>query len=595
MAITLSLRNFTAIAANEVLLNSKRVAPYVLMILFAGNALLWWAKGPAVQYGWATNSEHYIVRNLIAFSFLLGLPIFNAVIMADSVVRDFRFGIDPLIFSKPISRAQYLLGKFAGNFFALVCCQSAFVLTLIMLQFFRTSGMIVQAFRVWPYFKHFFFLVVISHLLLAAVYFTVGTLTRSTKIVYGLAVGFYPVYIGYMFAISGNMSRRWATIVDPFILNAGIRKSAFTESAEYLNQLVVFYSLDLIVNRLVIILLTAICLTILYKFFTTTERAGKREALTVINLSTASAGVYYPERSPAELLPRVTKSVPAALAAGLRQTSEGLTRDPSAYADGIDLTIVNEGMRANLNKLVAALGLEFRLLRAERSLVIIMPLAIFISLLEVTFFNIHPDVSLSAAYASNTATSLLLALIGMAVFYSGEAIHRDREIRFEPLLWTTPVPNSVLILSKFLAILVLLCSLILSVAVAAFVIQLFRGHTPIEFMAYAKVYGLILLPSALVLTAVSVAASIVLRNKYAFYVVITGAAAGLFYLYNTGYNHWLYNPVLYRLWSYSDLAGVSMWLILWRRAIWLMGAIASLVLAHFFFPRRPSRRARHSL
>jgi hypothetical protein len=42
-----------------VLLNSKRVAPYVLMIFFAGNAVLWWAKGPAVALGWATNSEYY--------------------------------------------------------------------------------------------------------------------------------------------------------------------------------------------------------------------------------------------------------------------------------------------------------------------------------------------------------------------------------------------------------------------------------------------------------------------------------------------------------------------------------------------------------
>jgi ABC-type transport system involved in multi-copper enzyme maturation permease subunit len=202
------MRRFAAIAYNEVLLNSKRVAPYVLMLLFAGNALLWWAKGPAVQYGWATNSEYYIVRNLLGFSFLLGLPIFNAVIMADSVIRDFRFGIDPLIFSKPIGRAQYLLGKFTGNFIALVCCQSAFILTLIVLQFFRTSQMIVQPFRVWPYFKHFFFFLVITHLLLAAFYFTVGTLTRNAKIVYGLAVCFYPVYIGYALTISRNLQRR---------------------------------------------------------------------------------------------------------------------------------------------------------------------------------------------------------------------------------------------------------------------------------------------------------------------------------------------------------------------------------------------------
>ena len=117
-----------------------------------------------IALGWATNSDFYIVRNLLGFSFLLGLPIFNAVIMGDPVIRDFRLGIDPLIFSKPISRAEYLLGKFFGNFFVLVCCQAAFALTLLVLQAFRTSQMIVLPVRVFPYFKHFLFFVVISHL-----------------------------------------------------------------------------------------------------------------------------------------------------------------------------------------------------------------------------------------------------------------------------------------------------------------------------------------------------------------------------------------------------------------------------------------------
>src|SRR2546430_9437604 len=134
---------FAAIFINEVLLNSKRIAPYALMVLFSATAVMCWGKGPAVALGWATNSDFYIVRNLKAFSFLLGLPIFNAVIMGGPVIRDFRLGIDPLIFSKPVNRAQCLLGKFFGSFFVLVCCQAVFPLTLLALQAVRPSQMIV--------------------------------------------------------------------------------------------------------------------------------------------------------------------------------------------------------------------------------------------------------------------------------------------------------------------------------------------------------------------------------------------------------------------------------------------------------------------
>ena len=38
-----------------------------------------------------------------------------------------------------------------------------------------------------------------------------------------------------------------------------------------------------------------------------------------------------------------------------------------------------------------------------------------------------------AAYAANTAQSLLLFLIGITVVYTGEAMHRDRELKIEPV------------------------------------------------------------------------------------------------------------------------------------------------------------------
>src|SRR5215470_1046623 len=117
MPTTNSVQTFAAIAYNEVLLNSKRIAPYALMIVCSAGALMGWVRGPAVALGWATNSDFYISRGLKAFSFLLGPPLFTAVIMGDPVIRDARFGVLPLIFSKPINRAHYLLGKFFGNFF----------------------------------------------------------------------------------------------------------------------------------------------------------------------------------------------------------------------------------------------------------------------------------------------------------------------------------------------------------------------------------------------------------------------------------------------------------------------------------------------
>lgn len=555
MAAINSVRAFRAIVYNEVLLNSKRVAPYVMALLCAGNGLLWWGWGPASGRGWAVNADFFIAGALPVYSFMT-LPLFTALFMADPISRDFRFGIDPLIFSKPLSRATYLLGKFFGNFFVLVCCQSAFVLTWFLLQGVHKQGVITQDVKVVPYFKHFFVFVVISHLLLASLYFAVGVLTRNPKIVYGLGVSFYPVYIAFQTVLLSSLPWRWKLALDPLLMNRG--RGNATASAEWLNQLVIVYDTDLIVNRVVMLALTTICLTFLYSRFTTAERSANVEKFSFLNLSTTSQRIYYPDRA----LDVFDKHVPVAIPVVER---------------------LNEGVRARVNKLIGAIAVEFRLLAAERSLVVVMPLAVFLSVLEVAFYNIPPDVSQSAAYATNTARLLLLFLIGVAVFYTGEAMHRDREVKIEPVIWSTPVPNSVLLLSKFLVTILLTFSLLAAVGVIAILVQLLRGHTPIDVSAYLLVYGVVLVPGIIFVTAMVMALNVLLRNKYLVYVVAVGLGAGLFYLYSAGYNHWLYNPLLYQFWHYPDLTTAKMF---GYRLYWLIVAAVCLALAHRLFERR---------
>ena len=193
------------------------------------------------------------------------MPLFTALIMGDPVIRDFRTRIDPLIFSKPVSRGEYLFGKFFGNFFVLVCCLGCFALTACLLQMFRRSGMIVLPVRVVPYLTQFFFFVVVSSLALAAICFTVGTLTRNVKIVYGLVTSFYLLYISLQIALKG-LPLRWRIILDPLLFNWD--ELYKRRSADFLNQLVLNYSGDMIANRALMLLVSAVCLTIsLLSFF----------------------------------------------------------------------------------------------------------------------------------------------------------------------------------------------------------------------------------------------------------------------------------------------------------------------------------------
>ncbi|MCA1576915.1 MAG: ABC transporter permease [Acidobacteria bacterium] len=557
---------FAAVFWNEVLLNTKRVAPYVLMALFVANCVLWWGWGPAVGRGWATNSEFYIRRNMGGFSFILGLPIFTAIIMGDIVVRDFRLGVDPLIFSKPVSRASYLLGKFFGNFFVLVCCQSAYAITFCLLQWVPFSGMVVLPVRVVPYFEHFFIIVVVSHLCLAAIYFAAGTLTRNAKVVYGLAACFYPAYIAYQLLVLKHLPYIFNVLFDPLGFNVGkdgLLTNPWHLSADFLNTVVVTYSLDQYANRAANIIITALLLLIVYLRFRIHPEEKTSDDFTKLTLSDAPARIAY--SAPGEFFHSPV--------------------DTSLARDRIALPKVTStrGPVATLFKIIAATGIEFRLLRAERSLIVLVPLAILITILEVAFYRVAPVVSYSVTYASNTGNTLLLFLACMIVFYTGEAMHRDREVKIEPILWSTPVPNRALLLSKWLAISLLALSLVAVVGLIGIVIQVLRGHTPVEPSAYIRIYGVVIAPGILFVTAVVVALTVLLRNKYVTYVTAVGAGAGLFYLYNVGYNHWLYNPLLYKLWNYTNLTTIT---VLTQRLYCLALAAAFLVFAHLVFERK---------
>jgi hypothetical protein len=76
---------------------------------------------------------------------------------------------------------------------------------------------------------------------------------------------------------------------------------------------------------------------------------------------------------------------------------------------------------------------------------------------------------------------------------------------------------------------------------------------------------------------------VLLRNKYLVYIAAVGTGAGLIYLYNIGYKHWSYNPLLYQLWTYSNLTSGTM--LAYRLYCFALAA-ACLVLAHILFERR---------
>ena len=131
-------------------------------------------------------------------------------------------------------------------------------------------------------------------------------------------------------------------------------------SAAWVDQFVVSYSPDFLMNRGLVILGAAVCLTILHLRFAIAERPERAEKFSVLDLSKGADRVYYSAESlPAKHIDLFDKA----------ESHERVMLPSVATASA--------GFRTTVKKLIAALSIEFQLLRAERTLIVLVPLAIF--------------------------------------------------------------------------------------------------------------------------------------------------------------------------------------------------------------------------
>jgi hypothetical protein len=123
-----------------------------------------------------------------------------------------------------------------------------------------------------------------------------------------------------------------------------------------------------------------------------------------------------------------------------------------------------------------------------------------------------------------------------------------------------------------------------------------RGQTSIDVASYLLIYTVILVPSLIFMTAASLALNVLLRDKYLCYAVTIATGSALIYLYSQGSNHWVYDPVLYGLWTENDFASSErVSYLMWLRVYCVAIAAVCLVVAHALFPRRDSLLRRSKL
>ena len=472
----------------------------------------------------------------------------STAFVAGAVVRDDETGFGPIIRATPLTKFDYLYGRFAG---ALAAALSFLAVT---------AAMMIGAFLPWidperlgpfslaPYAFAYGVLALPVLLFTSALFFTVATAARSMAWTFVAVIAVVVVY-----AIAGiafgkpdlePLLARW----DPFGLFAYDVATTYWTASER-NTLLPALHGALLFNRLFVLGLTAALLAAAYPLTRHREPAGRASP-------TARARASRP------VVPVIATTAPDFD----RRTALSQLAARTAFDMGQVFKSPVFWIMLGLGLANAAVGLWTATDETPYGGALLPATRILIPVLNGSFF---------------------IFTVVIAAYYAGELVWRDRDRRIHEMIDATPAPDWTFVVPKTAAVgLVLIATLATSVA-AAMLIQALKGYFNFEPGKYLLWY---LLPNSvdlIILAALAVFGQVISPNKFAGWGVMVLYIILRFALPGMGLEHGLYIFGAVTPTPLSDMNGqgrfwIGAW---WFRLYWGAFALLLLVAAHALWRR----------
>ncbi|MBU7580061.1 MAG: ABC transporter permease subunit, partial [Porphyrobacter sp.] len=374
--------------------------------------------------------------------------------VANAVVRDDATKFGPMIRATPVGRTSFLAGRFLGGLAIAILGYIAIPAGIALGAAMpwvdpETVGPNSLALYAWP-----FLVIAIPNLILsAALLFSLATLNRSML----------ASYIGVMVLVMGYLAVATILSADPSYQAVLARyeplgSGAISEVSRYwtaaeMNTRAVPLEGNLLFNRVFVLGLSALFLGIAWARFSMTERAPSRWRLRKLAKQEAKA-------AKAEAVQPRTLAAPVS-----RHFGSG-----------------------------HALATFWLRLRAEVMFVIKSPGLIVLLLISVAFAALNlvfsetiygtPSYPLTANVIATVIGSASLFSLIVAVFYGGELVWRERDVKMGEIIDATPVPAWAMFVPKILAIFSVLLAMALAGLATGVLYQLAQGASGLGYGLY---------------------------------------------------------------------------------------------------------------
>jgi ABC-2 type transport system permease protein len=556
-----------AIAQFEIKTRLARISTWVYFGLFFLIALLWIAaagglfKDASVSFGSGkvfVNSP-FAIAQTVSFLGMAGLIII-ATIMGRAVQSDFEYRTHHFLFTTPISKTQYLGGRFLGAFAVVLGIFlsvgiGAFLGTLLPGMDSDRIGPNRLVAYVWPY----LLILLPNMLLIGGVFFMIATLSRRMLPVY---IGSVLAFLGYLIAINlirDIDNKTLGSMIDPFGTIAMGRVTEYWTIDERNVRLVPLEGVFLW-NRVMWFVIALSAIALCFWRFNFAQFAAEK-------ISRKKPQNREADASPTDALADINAS---------QQSGSRLVISPDEPRGW-----------AMLPRMV---WLNF----TECVTNVYFGVIVFAGVL----FMVLAGTAIGRQFGTPTwpVTYQVLEIVsgGFALFmliiitlYAGEMVWRERDQRIDQIVDAMPAPTWLPVTAKLLALMLIPFLLQIFLLICGVGMQIFKGYFNFEFDLYFKgLFGLTLLNYWLV-CALAITIHSVINNKYLGHFLMIAYYVAYSFSSLMGFEHNLYKYGSAPSERYSDMNGFGHYFF--REAIfsayWTAFAILLVIAAYLFWTR----------
>jgi hypothetical protein len=476
--------------------------------------------------------------------------------VANAIVRDDATGFGPIVRSTPLTKTEFVLGRFIGGF------------GIALLGYFMVPvGMAVGVLMPWvdpetvgpngpaPYLWHYLIIAVPNIFISCTFLLALATTFRSMLASY---IGVLVFLMGYTVTliITGDKPE-WLPYVAKFEL---LGLAAIQEMVRYwttaeLNTRLLPFEGNLLINRLFVLGLGFVLLAGTLWRFSMAERAPSKRQLRKLAKTEARDS-------------RDAENVPVG----------GGTATPSFGAATVR------------SKLLSRFRIEVGQVLKSPGLIVILLLAIFNAAAALWTGRIMygtPTHPLTANVIDTLRQGFPLFLLMISIFYGGELVWRERDRKLHEIVDATPTSDWVIVLPKVAAIVVVLMLVNLAGVVTGMVSQLMQGSSDFSLGQYLAWFLAPATVDAVLIALLAVFMQVVSPNKYVGWgLMLVWFVSGIF-LRNLGYVNILYTYAGTPSEPLSDMNGTGGYWVgaAWARLYWLSIGVLLMLAAHLVWPR----------